>query len=301
MPHPILKLIEIASETLLGKRREIELAAAAWCAGGHILIEDIPGVGKTTLALLLAKLAGFEISRIQFTSDLIPADILGVSIYHNDKKEFEFKKGPIFSSVVLADELNRASPKTQSAFMQVMEEGAVTIDGIHYDLPDPFLFIATQNPFEQAGTYQLPEGQLDRFMISLSLGFPGKEEEMKLLRGFNPRLKIQNLQKVITPEELKAAQEKTESVLVSETAAEYISRLLENSRKNIHCLPLSPRAGISAARMAKALAFLRGRNYVIIEDIQNVWESAAAHRLKFSRQEGVSASRLLLSQTEIPV
>ncbi|HMY69962.1 MAG TPA: AAA family ATPase, partial [Leptospiraceae bacterium] len=131
MPHPLLKLIETASETLLGKRREIELAAAAWCAGGHILIEDIPGVGKTTLALLLAKLAGFEISRIQFTSDLLPADILGVSIYHHDKKEFEFRKGPIFSPVVLADELNRASPKTQSAFMQAMEEGAVTMDGIH--------------------------------------------------------------------------------------------------------------------------------------------------------------------------
>lgn len=301
MPHPILKLIETASEILLGKRREIELAAAAWCAGGHILIEDIPGVGKTTLALLLAKLAGFEISRIQFTSDLLPADILGVSIYHHDKKEFEFRKGPIFSPVVLADELNRASPKTQSAFMQAMEEGAVTMDGIHYDLPDPFLFIATQNPFEQAGTYQLPEGQLDRFMISLSLGFPGKQEEIKLLRGFNPKTVIQNLQKVISPEELKEAQEKTDSILISETAAEYIIRLLENSRKNVHCLPLSPRAGISAARMAKVTAFLRNRNYVIIEDIQYVWESVSAHRLSFSRKEGLAASRLLLSQTEIPV
>lgn len=273
-------IIQKASEVVLDKSHELHLSLTCLIAGGHLLIEDVPGVGKTTLVQTLGKLTGLDTHRIQFTVDLLPADILGSQIFHPQKLIFEFHKGPIFSQLVMTDELNRASPRTQSALLQAMEEGQVSMDGQTWQLPKPFHVIATQNPHQQMGTFALPESQLDRFLMSLELHYASRETEIHLFKSQDPRQKMDLLKPLITTEQILSAQQSALEVKVSEKVAEYIGDLLEGSRlsKN-NGLPLSTRAGLALIRAGKAWAFIEGRDYVRPEDVQAVLVSVLGHRL----------------------
>lgn len=269
-----------ASQVILDKESAIHLILTSILSRGHILIEDVPGVGKTTLVQTLAKLLGFETTRIQFTSDLLPSDIIGSSIFNTQKNTFEFIKGPLFSNLVLADELNRANPRTQSALLQAMEEGKVSVDRETFFLPESFLIIATQNPRFQTGTFPLPESQLDRFQIALALGFSKPESETKIFTGLDPRKKINDLKVLITETELKASQEAVEKIAVENKVAEYVTALLNYTRSHPQeFTSLSTRAGLSLIRCAKAQAYLENRQYVLPEDIKKSLPSVFAHRL----------------------
>jgi len=269
------------SSIILGKHQQIQLALSCLLAGGHLLIEDLPGVGKTTLSLTLAKVFGLDFQRVQFTSDLLPSDVLGVSIYDNNTQSFKFHQGPVFTQVLLADEINRSTPKTQSALLEAMEEKQVTQDGRTRALPTPFFVIATQNPMEQVGTFPLPESQLDRFLMRINIGYPDQQAEMELLKGTNRHDLIQQLDASIQPELLLKIQQTAEQVHMSRAILEYVLELIRSSRLSPWFISgLSPRAGLALQKCARAWALLQGRDHVLPEDVQQVLPSVAAHRLQ---------------------
>lgn len=269
-----------ASSVILDKDKEITLALCCLLARGNLLIEDIPGVGKTTLVLTLAKLFGLSVSRVQFTNDLLPADILGSSIFDPNERKFKFHPGPIFSEMILADELNRATPKTQSACLQAMEERQVTVDGITHSLPDPFIFIATQNPKQQVGTFSLPESQLDRFLMRIEMGYPNREAERALLLGQSRFELVKKLEPVMNGAELLNLQQVVKKIHAADAVVSYLQDLIAFTRVGVRsAFGLSPRASIGWLQAAKAWAFLRGSDHVLPEDIQAVGIAIMSHRL----------------------
>jgi MoxR-like ATPase len=275
-----------------GKPEVIRLAAVSLLARGHVLIEDVPGVGKTTLAQALARSLGLSFQRIQFTSDLLPSDIVGVSIYDQRAHEFEFVAGPIFANVVLADEINRATPKTQSALLEAMSEGKVSIDRKRFELPDPFLVIATQNPLEHQGTFPLPESQLDRFLMSLQIGYPPAADERELLLSGGVEEILETLGAVLTRQEVLELQEEASRVTVSPKLADYILALAEATRSGGEFLiGVSTRGAQSLYRAAQALALSEGRRFVIPDDIQRLAVSVLAHRVMLRHAGGMEAAR----------
>ena len=291
---------------ILGKHHQLRLALACLLARGHLLIEDLPGLGKTTLAHALATTLGLRYQRIQFTSDLLPADILGVSIYNRESGGLQFHAGPVFSHVVLADEINRATPKTQSALLEAMEEQQVTVEGETRRLPQPFFVIATQNPLYQIGTFPLPESQLDRFLMRIELGYPDAQSERVLLRGKDRRELLEGLVPALSTEQLLEVQLLVDNVHASDALLDYLQSLLDYSRRAPHYhTGLSPRAGLALLRSARAWAFLEGRDMVLPEDLQAVLPAVVGHRLQPATQHVESLSvaermKLLLDSVSIP-
>lgn len=280
-------VIKRSSEIILDKESQITNTVVCMIARGHLLIEDEPGVGKTTLAQTIAKLTGLQQSRIQFTNDLLPADIIGHTVFHKDKHEFYFKEGPLFSELVLADELNRANPKTQSALLQAMEESSVTVDRKTYSLTENFFLIATQNPKMQIGTYALPESQVDRFLMSIHLDYISKSSEVKLLLGDNPRKQIEGLQPIIGKADLVEAYNKSQKIHLEPKLADFIAELLQVSRtRQEQFQSLSTRAGLALVQTSKARAFLNGRDFVSPDDLSLSLKPVLAHRL--ADQQGLS-------------
>lgn len=276
--HAVAKQV---SQIVVGKDLQIRQSLVCLLAGGHLLIEDVPGVGKTTLAHALAISLGLKFNRLQFTSDLLPADVLGISVFNRETSGFVFHPGPVFTQVLLADEINRATPKTQSALLEAMEERQVTADGVTRDLPEPYFVIATQNPTHQIGTFQLPESQLDRFLMCLSLGYPDAEAERALLMGEDRRSMLRSLPTAMRPEELSEAQRMLKQVHVSTALVDYVQALAQASRQGgLFAEGLSPRAAIALLQAARAWAALEGRDHVIPEDVQAVLVPVAAHRLR---------------------
>ena len=276
------------NEIVLGKEKQIDLCLCCILAKGHLLIEDLPGMGKTLLAHALAKALGLGFSRIQFTSDLLPADITGVSVFESSDSSFRFHKGPIFSSVVLADEINRASPKAQSALLEAMEERQVSIDGETYVLPEPFFVLATQNPLEQSGTFPLPESQLDRFYMRISLGYPDRESERLLMEKEDRRDYLSKLEPIISKDELILWQAEVHTVKTTPALLDYVQDLVELSRSSPEFINgASPRASLDLLKGGRAWAMLAGRDYVLPEDIQDVLPAIIGHRLTLAmEQEG---------------
>ncbi|HCR1573866.1 TPA: AAA family ATPase [Pseudomonas aeruginosa] len=273
--------LKAVDEILLGKDRQVRLALACLLARGHLLIEDLPGMGKTTLSHALARVLGLSFQRIQFTSDLLPGDILGTSVFDKDSGQFVFHPGPIFAELVLADEINRATPKSQSALLEAMEEGQVTIEGATRPLPEPFFVIATQNPASQGGTFSLPESQLDRFLMRLSLGYPGRAAERSLLLGEARRDLLPRLEPLLDHAALAAFQAEVPKVRASDALVDYVLRLVEATRAQpAFALGLSPRGSLALLAAARAWALLAGRDYVIPEDVQAVLPAVAGHRLR---------------------
>ncbi|MBI4998257.1 MAG: AAA family ATPase [Rhodocyclales bacterium] len=278
---PMDSVVAAAGHVILGKDRQLRLALACLLARGHLLIEDLPGVGKTTLAHVLAQLLGLQFQRIQFTSDMLPADILGVSIYDRDSGAFNFHPGPVFSQLVLADEINRATPKTQSALLEAMEERQVTAEGRTRPLPVPFFVIATQNPAHQIGTFPLPESQLDRFLMKIELGYPDRAAERELLAGADRREVLAGMAPCLSPAELQAYQESVRQVHVSAALIDYVQSLVAHTRESAEWQAgLSPRAALALLASARAWAWLAGRDHVLPEDIQAVLPCVAGHRLR---------------------
>ena len=293
-------------EVIVGKEVQIRQALVCLLAGGHLLIEDVPGVGKTTLAHALATSLGLKFNRVQFTSDLLPADVVGISVFDREKNGFSFHPGPVFTQVLLADEINRATPKTQSALLEAMEERQVSADGVTRALPEPFFVIATQNPTHQIGTFQLPESQLDRFLMCLSLGYPDAAAERALLMGEDRRTMIKAMRAAMTPGELGDARAALRDVHASAALVGYVQALVHASRQGgLFAEGLSPRAAIALLQAARAWAALEGRNHVLPEDVQAVLLPVAAHRLRPLRSAGgsVASSRDLVLQLmkSIPV
>jgi MoxR-like ATPase len=279
--NPLTDALRSLDRIILGKPEAVRLALACLLARGHLLIEDVPGVGKTTLAHALAQVLGLAWQRVQFTSDLLPADILGVSVFEASSASFTFRKGPIFTQLLLADEVNRASPKTQSALLEAMEERQVSVDVTTYQLPDPFFVVATQNPFEQLGTFRLPESQLDRFLMRISLGYPDAANERALLAGGDRRDLLAGMQPTLHPDGVRELQAAAQRVHVSPALLEYVQALIASTRQRSDILlGLSPRAGQGLVRAARAWALLSGRDMVIPEDVQAVFAAVASHRLE---------------------
>jgi MoxR-like ATPase len=273
-------LVDQIASIIVGKRAQIEDCVACMLAGGHLLIEDVPGVGKTTLAHTLAVSLGLRFSRTQFTADLMPSDLIGVSVYERSRESFVFHPGPVFAQVLLADEINRAGPKTQSALLEAMEEHQVSVEGETRALPSPFFVIATQNPSDQLGTYPLPESQLDRFLMCITLGYPDQASERALLAGADRREAIQTLHAIMSPEQLVTAQHAVQQVHASETLLDYLQALIAATRSGRWFVEgLSPRAGIAVLRAARARALLGQRDYVAPDDLQYVLPQTIAHRL----------------------
>ena len=276
----LTEAVDIVNTIVMGKEQQVKLAFSCLLARGHLLIEDLPGVGKTTLAHALATVIGARYQRIQFTSDLLPADILGVSIYRRDLEKFEFHHGPIFSELVLADEINRATPKSQSALLESMAEGQVTIEGSTHMLPEPFFVIATQNPLDLVGTFPLPDSQLDRFLLSITLGFPEPEVERELLVAEDRLLLMRNTEAVISPDDVLQLNAECQKVHVSDALLDYVQALLLETRNSRWFeVGLSPRAGIMMLQCCKAYAFLEGRDYAIPEDVKAIFPGIARHRM----------------------
>ena len=299
------RVISAANQIILGKENTIRLALSCMLAQGHLLIEDQPGVGKTTLANVLAKLLGLNLQRIQFTSDLLPADILGVSVYNRETESFSFHPGPIFAQVILADEVNRATPRAQSALLEAMEEQQVTIEGETRPLPDPFFVIATQNPSNQIGTFPLPESQLDRFMMRVQLGYPNDAAERELLKGRDRRELLAESAAVMTPTELLGFQAQARNVYVADALLDYLQNLLDFSRVCAdYSSGLSPRSGLAILHCAQAWALLHGHEHVLPEDIQAVLPSVIGHRLRLAQESTESANESvaesLIKQVPIP-
>lgn len=273
--------IQAVNQVILGKEHAVQLAMACLLARGHLLIEDLPGMGKTTLSHALAQVLGLKYQRIQFTSDVLPGDILGTSVFDRETGQFIFHPGPVFTELLLADEINRATPKSQSALLEAMEEGQVTIEGATRPLPEPFFVIATQNPVSQGGTFSLPESQLDRFLMRLSLGYPSTHAERQLLLGSSRRQLLTELKPLIERADLLSVQQQVSAVRASETLVNYILRLVEATRTHAQLeFGLSPRGSLALLAAAKAWAFLAGRDYVIPEDVQVVFSAVASHRLR---------------------
>jgi MoxR-like ATPase len=294
--HAVAKQV---SQVVVGKDQQVRQSLVCLLAGGHLLIEDVPGVGKTTLAHALAISLGLKFTRLQFTSDLLPADVVGISIFDREKNSFVFHPGPVFTQVLLADEINRATPKTQSALLEAMEERQVTADGVTRDLPQPYFVIATQNPTHQIGTFQLPESQLDRFLMCVSLGYPDAVAERALLMGEDRRTMLKALPTAMRPEELLNAQAALKEVHVSPSLIDYVQALAQASRQSgLFAEGMSPRAAIALLHAARAWAALEGRNHVIPEDVQAVLVPVVAHRVRPLQAAGSSVlgSRDLVRQ-----
>ncbi len=305
MINPLHKVIHEAEQVILGKPHQIRLALTCLLAKGHLLIEDLPGVGKTTLAHVLAQTLDLQFQRIQFTSDMLPADILGVSVYQRESSDFKFHPGPIFNQMILADEINRATPKTQSALLEAMEEQQVTIEGHTHRLPVPFFVIATQNPSYQIGTFPLPESQLDRFLMRIQLGYPDTQAERGLLSGVDRREIVAKLAPQMEATELLALQQQVRQVIASPALLDYIQAILRHTRESARYVHgLSPRAGLSLLAAARAWALLDGRNAVLPEDIQIVLPGVASHRLQSVRDvqisDGDKLARELIEAVAIP-
>lgn len=296
--------LSVVNQVIMGKEDQVKLAFSCLLARGHLLIEDLPGVGKTTLAHALATIIGVRYQRIQFTSDLLPADILGVSIYRRDQEKFEFHPGPIFSELVLADEINRATPKSQSALLEAMAEGQVTIEGMTHKLPRPFFVIATQNPLDLVGTFPLPDSQLDRFLLSISLGFPAPEIERELLTAQDRILVLRDTQPAISPDDVLQLSEDCHKVHVSDALLDYVQALLAETRNSRWFQTgLSPRAGIAMLQCCKAYAFLEGRDFAIPEDVKAIFPGLARHRMTVPHGMETSVGEQisdLLNQVAIP-
>lgn len=296
---------ESIAKVILGKDEQIRLALTCLVAQGHLLIEDTPGVGKTTLAHTIAQVMGLDFQRIQFTSDLLPSDILGAAIYNREQSTFEFHKGPVFANFILADEVNRATPKTQSALLEAMEERQVTVEGETRKLPQPFFVIATQNPLHQLGTYPLPESQLDRFLMRIQLGYPDKKAERELLQGADRRDMIKHLQPVLNAGKLLTVQKQAAKIHVAEALLDYIQAVLEFTRQSpMFEFGLSPRGGLALLNAARALALLEGQDYVLPEHIKTVMAAVVNHRLEVAGDElgrqGKTAAGFIAESVPIP-
>jgi MoxR-like ATPase len=297
--------IDRLNEVVLGKDREIRLAVACLLARGHLLIEDIPGVGKTTLAHALSRVLGLSYQRIQFTSDLLPADIIGVSVYDRASGSFQFHRGPVFAQLLLADEVNRATPKAQSALLEAMEERQITVDGVSHPLPEPFFVVATQNPSFQVGTFPLPESQLDRFLMRIELGYPASTHERALLKGRDRRDLLAALPAALDPESIMALQQRIPDIHASDALLDYVQALTRSSRDGSQFQSgLSTRAAISLLRAAQAWAFLEGHTGVLPEDLQAVLPAVVGHRLRpldaADRRGPGELARALLEAVPIP-
>jgi len=301
---PLARVLRGAGAIILGKDEQIRMAMCCILARGHLLIEDIPGVGKTTLSHVLASLLGLHYQRIQFTSDLLPADIVGVSIFDRETSSFRFHPGPVFSQVILADEINRASPKAQSALLEAMEEHQVTADGETMKLPQPFFVIATQNPSHQIGTFPLPESQLDRFLMRIRLGYPDQAAERALLKGEDRREMISRITPQMSVEELLALQAAVAKISVSDALVEYVQALVNHSRDSSRFeVGLSPRAGLALLRAAQAWAMMAGRHLVLPEDVQAVAAAVVGHRLRpvaNGENRGFDVAQELIRTVAIP-
>lgn len=300
-PQLIQATLTQLNRVIHGKEQQVKLALACLMANGHLLLEDLPGMGKTTLAHALAQVCGLEYKRTQFTSDLLPADILGASVFEQQTGQFKFHQGPVFSQLFLADELNRATPKAQSALLEAMEERQVSVDGNTYTLPSPFFVIATQNPQSQSGTFPLPESQLDRFLVRISLGYPEPSTERELLKGKNGRVLLNGIQQVLNEQRLKALQSLVPQIRLSDALLDYIQRLLAYTRNPEVCqLGLSPRGALALVKSAQSWALVQGRGHVLPEDVQAVFIAVAGHRL-VGRQEtqGEQLARHILSQVDV--
>jgi MoxR-like ATPase len=297
------RIIAVASTVILGKERELRLALTCLIARGHLLIEDLPGVGKTTMAHVLAKSLGLNFRRIQFTSDLLPADILGTPVYDRDKGGFSFHPGPIFAQLVLADEVNRATPKAQSALLEAMEENQVTVEGQTYPLPEPFFVVATQNPNYQIGTFPLPESQFDRFLMRLEIGYTDAAAERRLLQGQDRRDLMSDMKAIADPAVLTTLQAAVTGVHVSDALVDYVQALLKFSRETpCYRNGLSPRAGVGIIRAAQAWALTAGRGYVVPEDVQMILPAVAMHRLQTAVESGEqSPAELFRHLATVPV
>jgi MoxR-like ATPase len=300
----LLSAVDIVNRILLGKEEQVRLAFCCLLSGGHLLIEDVPGVGKTTLAHAIARILHCDYQRIQFTSDLLPADILGVSIYKSGTETFEFHAGPIFTQVLLADEVNRATPKTQSALLEGMAEGQVTIETETHVLPQPFFVLATQNPLDLVGTYPLPDSQLDRFLLSFSLGYPNAEAERQLLTTEDRSVLLGRTQPLLSPDDVINLQADASSVHVSDGLLDYVQLLLAETRdQQWFESGLSPRAGLALLRASRALAFLDNRSFVLPEDVKTIFPALARHRLNSSSGMGYSPDEQIeemMKQVPVP-
>ena len=306
--RPVVEnVIANVERVILGKHHEVRLAMTALLCQGHILIEDVPGVGKTVLAKAIARSIGGTFRRIQFTPDLLPSDVTGVSVFNQKTREFEFRPGPVMAQIVLADEINRATPKTQSALLECMEERQVTVDGVTYRLPQPFLVLATQNPIEYEGTFPLPEAQLDRFLMRISLGYPGPEDEIAILNSQQFMHPLERIEQVISIEDLLACQEEVKNVHVDDLIKEYIVSLVTASRKHPDVyLGASPRGALALYKTGRAWAAVDGRDYVIPDDIKELAQPTLAHRVIISpsaRIKNVDARAVvdeILRSTPVP-
>ena len=298
-------LIHLASSQLnnviLGKSNQVRLALTALLAGGHLLLEDLPGMGKTTLAHGLSNVFGLEYKRVQFTSDLLPADVIGATVFDAKTSEFNFRAGPIFSDIFLADELNRATPRAQSALLEAMEERQVSIDGESHMLPDPFFVIATQNPQSQSGTFPLPESQLDRFLLRVSLGYPDQGSERALLRGKHGRKSLDAMQQCITKEQLLTIQARVPKINMTDALLDYVQRLVAQTREqDLVLLGLSPRGSLALVRSAQSWALIQGRDHVLPEDVQAVFVAFAGHRIVGRREtQGDQLARQILNMVDV--
>ncbi|MGB1262574.1 MAG: AAA family ATPase [Cognaticolwellia sp.] len=299
----VANILAQIESVVIGKPHQVKLALACLLAKGHILIEDLPGMGKTTLANTLALTLGLSYQRIQFTSDLMPADVIGIAIFDEASKSFQLHPGAIFNQVVLADEVNRASPKTQSALLEAMEEGRVSVDGVTHQLPEPFFVIATQNPMSHAGTYPLPESQLDRFMMRLSLGFPSIEAERRILQSTASHRDVADIEAFLQVDQLREIQQHIATISVAPAIVDYVIALSRMSRLDeIQAKALSPRAGKALIAAAKSWAFMENRDYVIPEDIQAVFSPVCEHRLAPQQhhifEQADEISQQILSQVD---
>jgi MoxR-like ATPase len=301
LQHRLHAAIAQVNKVLLGKARQVKLAFTCLVAGGHLLLEDVPGVGKTTLAHALAASFALEFQRVQFTSDLLPSDIIGVSMYERETGQFRFHPGPVFAGLLLADEINRATPKTQSALLEAMAERQVTVDGQTHALPDPFFVVATQNPLDLAGTFPLPDSQLDRFMLRVSLDYPDASAERELLTGSDRRDLLTNLTPQLDAASLAALNRQSRTITASPALLDYLQALLAASRRHPDVrVGLSPRAGLSLLAAARAWAMLSNRGHVLPEDLQALFVPLAGHRLVASRgANGETLARTLLSEVAV--
>ncbi len=304
----INRILTNIDQVIIGKRDIAELCVTALLAGGHVLLEDVPGVGKTMMVKALARSVGADFKRIQFTPDLLPSDVLGVSIYNPKAMEFEFRPGPIMGNIILADEINRTSPKTQSSLLEGMEEASITIDGVTMHIPQPFFVMATQNPIEYEGTYPLPEAQLDRFLFKLKMGYPTKTEEMEVLGRAEKTVPIEHLRSVVTLEELIELQQAVTEVKVDDTIKSYIVDCVAQTRDNPYVyLGVSPRGSLALMKASQAFAMLKGRTYVIPDDVQYLSPFVFQHRMILTpeaRYEGISTTEIvdrILMKVRVPV
>lgn len=303
LKEPFERIVSSISKVVLGKQNQIRLSLACLFAGGHLLIEDLPGIGKTTLAKVLSRCLGLDFQRVQFTSDMLPGDILGVSVYDRNSGNFHFHPGPVFTQVLLADEINRATPKTQSALLEAMEEGQVTTEGETRLLDRPFFVIATQNPLEHAGTFPLPESQMDRFLMRIAIGYPDRAAEKRILQGAGAQRELDALEASMTRTDVLDIQSRIETVHLSDHFLDYLQDIVQYTRSAPHFhIGLSPRAGIALSRASRSWAYLHGREYTIPEDLQEVLPHVAGHRLR-SRTDRteVPGKKLMELFREVPV